>query len=79
MLWQAHIVDLEEFVAVLRKAVSDAKPPTSGEGKSSTSKSVLELERVINAMKKVIGMLCHEGVQECVPCLMDLYSEVLYS
>jgi len=83
VLWQAHIVDLEEFVAVLRKAVSDAektaKPPTSGEGKSSTSKSVLELERVINAMKKVIGMLCHEGVQECVLCLMYLYSEVLPS
>lgn len=51
---------------VLRKTVSEAERKAatlstapSGEGKGSTSKSVLELERVINAMKKVIGTCVH--------------------
>lgn len=68
-------------MAVLRKATSDAEklPKTSpGEGKGYTSKSVLELERVINAMKKVIGTYVHVirvVLQSCA--LVDLFSEVL--
>lgn len=55
-------------MAVLRKATSDAeKPPKAspGEGKGYTSKSVLELERVINAMKKVIGTCVHVIYKGC--------------
>ena len=58
-------------MSVLRKAASDAERPPkalTGEGKGSTSKSVLELERVINAMKKVIGM--PRGCAECCVCIV---------
>lgn len=64
-------------MAVLRKATSDAEklPKTSpGEGKGYTSKSVLELERVINAMKKLIGTYVRTHYKGCaaVMCFSGL-------
>ena len=57
---QARIADLEDYNEVLRKLLveTEKKSTTSRsvpEGKDPTPKSTLELERVITAMKKVIG------------------------
>ena len=69
---------MEEYIEVLKRSLTEAEKKAlssqSGEKKEVTSKSAAELERVVNAMKRVIGRFCKPKLFFNMFCTFDVLS-----